>query len=549
MFSWHTRLLRFLFLYLCICILSPLLFSSHALAYANADPITITSQTDTISFPKGIDFQMSAQDAAGAITRATLLIIYNSEGYQAQRVVNPPNPSQSVTLSWHENTTGNGFAPPGTQISYFWRLQDNTGHTYTEAAQNFTVIDNRFTWQHLSQGLLQVNWYNQSTTFGQAVLDQASTNLKRISANLGGELQHPINLWVYKTEEDFHSSLPPDTQEWVGGIAFPTLNQATVVVDTLTANTLIRDMPHELTHLVFHQLTEQGILAPTWIDEGLAVYNQLYREPEMTRRLKDGLNTHSLLRLSDITMHFPADADKAYLAYAQSWNLVDYMYNTFGKAKMAALIRAMNNSRSDFEGDVTRALGVDLPHLENQWHLYLNQPAILSSTQAQPASQAVSNQVTPPTMTDSNAPFLLLLGGLLILLPIIGMGGLFAYQRRSREKAVTIQGAQHMINARLASRNAAMGPFFPAGSSSPIPPSPYPASWQQPPYRQTQPDIRAVRPPQSLSNTPVAQWGPVYPAPSENGSGQPDPSNTLSQHFSRTQEYVGQRPNKQAPQE
>src|SRR5258706_247623 len=144
-----------------------------------------------------------------------------------------------------------------------------------------------FSSQHLAQGQLQVNWYNRPTGFGQIVMTNANTSLARITDNLGGGLLHPVNLWIYQNDTDFRGSLPPSTHEWVGGIAFPSLQEAFVVVQDSNADTLRRDMPHEMTHLVFHQRIEKGISAPTWFDEGLAVYNQQYHEPEMAFRLKE----------------------------------------------------------------------------------------------------------------------------------------------------------------------------------------------------------------------------------------------------------------------
>src|SRR5260370_744311 len=102
-------------------------------------------------------------------------------------------------------------------------------------------------------------------------------------------------------------------------------------------------MPHEMTHLVFHQLTAHANVIPTWFDEGLAVYNQMYHEPEMTARLQKALDTQTLLSLDDISGGFPPDADKAYLAYAQRCNLVAYMHSTFGQARMTA-----NTGKTDF---------------------------------------------------------------------------------------------------------------------------------------------------------------------------------------------------------
>lgn len=422
------RLLRLLLILLCICIFSPFVAPTRVLAATNS--LAVTNQSDTVNYPDSIDFQVTADDTSSNITQATIFIQYVGEiGYQLQQQVKASPPANVVTFSWRENTTGYYFAPPGTQVSYYWQFLDSVGNRYTGQSQTFTVTDGRFNWQHMNQGLVQVNWYNRPASFGQAVMNQASANIQRIGDDLGGRLNHPINLWIYQSSDDFKSALPPDEHEWVGGIAFPRANAASIVVENLNDITLQRDMPHELTHLVFHQLINQGITAPTWFDEGLAVDHQLYHEPEMTLTLKDALARHTLLRLSPITSSFPADANQAYLAYAQSWNLVAYMYHTFGQSKMIALIKAMNQPQNDFDQDLQQALGLDQIHLENQWRLSLNQPPILSpanqSTELHPRSATV-------TLTDPEEPLLLSIGTLMIILPALGLGYLFVYQKRSR---------------------------------------------------------------------------------------------------------------------
>ena len=525
MLLWHTRWLKILLISFSICILSPSLFSSRAFAFA--DPITVTSQADTVTFPKGIDFQAGAHDASSTITQATIFFMYNANGgFQEHHQVDLSTPMHNVVLHWHQDTSSNEtFTPPGTLITYYWLVQDSAGNSHTGTQQTFSVVDNRFSWQHQTQGMLQVNWYNRPASFGQAVLDQASLNIKRIGGNLGGGLKYPINLWVYQSSDDFHGSLPPQTYEWVGGIAFPSLNQASVVVDSLADDTLIRDMPHELTHLIFHQLIAQGIFAPVWFDEGMAVYNQIYHEPLMTSRFKDALSTHSLIALNDISLNFPADGDKAYLAYAQSWNLIDYMFHTFGKLKVAALIRAMNNPQSDFEQDMTLAFGVDPAHLENQWHLYLNQPATLRPDQLTPATSPIQKTIALPTTTDSNAPLLILVGLLLILLPIFGISGLLAYQRRCQVPAL---------------------PQVPPMVANPQPPFDVPPSNQYLPY--TSPARYTGQPmPYPMQMSHPAPSSP-YPANVDGDQTMEDASSLQFLH-NHNQEYASRQPNKQAPQE
>ena len=425
-------LLQLMLLCFCCLMLLPVAFSARVLAYN--DPITITSQTDAVHFPAYIDFTMSANDSVSPITQATIYIAYKElpNATPVEHTVTISRPARFVSLRWHEDTGGDNFHYAGTPVEYYWVLQDSLNHQYTESPQDFTVLDTRFSWQHLSQGLLQVNWYKRPLSFGQILLAKAQTSLTHISQVLGGGLLHPINLWVYANDLDFHGALAPGAYEWVGGEAHPQLNEAFISVTDSEDDTLVRDMPHEMTHLIFHQLIGQGQLPPTWFDEGLAVYNQFYHEPEMNFRFNQALASHTLLRLDTITNGFPADAQKAYLAYGESWNLVDYMYSTFGEAKMALLIQKMN-SYTAFDQDLTQALGEDQVHLENQWRLHLNQPPILGPDEITPTPKPLAQASIPQsTLTDNTAPVLLTLGGLLIVLPMIGIVAILVYQRRSR---------------------------------------------------------------------------------------------------------------------
>lgn len=391
---------------------------------------------------------MTANDKDAPITLAALFITFKDTPERLSEQHNIPisNPARSITLHWHKDTTGNNFHSPGTPVEYHWELQDSFNIQYSEAPQDFTTVDTRFSWQHLSQGLLQVNWYNRSRDFGQLVLSRANVSLAHISQVLGNGLLHPINLWIYANDIDFHGALPPNSYEWVGGEAHPYLNEAFISVRDGEDTTLIRDMPHEMTHLVFHQLIAQGPQAPTWFDEGLAVFNQFYHEPEMKYRLDRALASHTLLRLNEISDGFPADGNKAYLAYAQSWNLIGYIYSTFGQAKLTLVIKKMNDPQTDFNTDLTQALGEDQLHLENQWRLHLNQPSILSLDQTTPKTKPLIQTNLPQNEAiDSTELLFIALGVLLIVLPLIGIVAVFVYQRRRRQEVLAVQAAQHVL--------------------------------------------------------------------------------------------------------
>lgn len=550
----HTRLLPLL---LC-CLFSSLLFfmavPRHALALAPADPITVSSSQYTMHFPTSIDFSISAHDTSSTINKAIITLTIGSA--PETHVVNV-KPSSSVTIAWHEETgSGDNFQPPGTKVDYAWQIQDGAGNTYTTPNREFTTIDTRFNWQHLSQGMLQVNWYNRDQNFGQIMLNQASASVNHISGILGGGLLIPINLWVYQTDKDFHGSLAPGSYEWVGGQAQPSLNEASIVVVGSSDTTLIRDMPHELTHLVFHQFTARGILAPTWFDEGLAVYNQTYHEPEMEQTFDNALADNGLLRLDDIWNGFPADANKAYLAYAQSWKLVDYMYTTFGQARMAQLIQKMNNPATDLNQDLKQALGEDQLHLENQWRLHYHQPSVLPADQVTPISQQPQLPRTLPGTTDSST--LPLTGiGFVLILGALGVMALLVVNLRRRNRILTASSVNRTAIPWYPPSPSGQQPGYPPARypqpgyppigypQSGYPPTAYPPPWyqptgQQPGYQQEVP-LPIVH--QSHNYEPTT-WGSAqtpWGGQWRNGATEPP--------YTPGRESLSQHPTQPAPQE
>ena len=591
---------------LLICIISISFFSfafSSKPASAFDSPIAILSQSDTVHFPAYIDFSLTAIDSTSPITSATIYITFKDVPYggEMEYPVTINHPAQRISLNFRDDTSSTqNFHSPGTPVEYYWVLQDNALRQSVALPQDFTTIDTRFSWQHLSQGLLQINWYNRPTSFGQLLLSKANDSITHISQVLGGGMLHTINLWIYSSNSDFHGALAPNSYEWVGGEAHPYLNEAFISVVDANDDTLVRDMPHELTHLVFHQLVAQGPTPPIWFDEGMAVYNQLYHEPDMRARFQQALSTKTLLRLYTISDSFPADADQAYLAYAQSWDLIDYMYKTFGQSRMALLIQKMNNPQSDFDQELTAALGIDSLHLENQWRLHLGQSAILTPDQITPTAQPVVHPTPTVISTDNTTPILLTTGMLLIFLPILGIIAIFAYQRRKRQQqtqaalvAQNIQGnlplngqnfpkppyrpihpnsngqfsytnpAQYAQNGVAKPPQTYMPFFYPEAEQAfdtPAPTSqnsssPQNLQSQQPPN--SRPGQQAPKSQQHpiSNNVPSFSWIADYPASKANGTQpyvnaqpSPEPSEQPNQ-FDQFQERIHKQPAKQAPQE
>jgi hypothetical protein len=109
------------------------------------------------------------------------------------------------------------------------------------------------------------------------------------------------------------------------------------------------------------------------------------------------------------------------------------MYKTFGQDKMHALIQAMASRTHTFSDDLQQAIGLDLAHLENQWHLYLGQPPTLSQSQ-QTQNQSDQTPTKSVAISNSTNPALITLGITLISISILTFSGLTIYQRRRKQK-------------------------------------------------------------------------------------------------------------------
>nr|BBH94581.1 hypothetical protein KTA_27800 [Thermogemmatispora argillosa] len=423
--------------------------ASPAQAKPSADPISVTAQSQSVHFPDYIDFQLSAVDSLAPIVSAAIHISIPMFGFDDTETVSV-NKSKNITVDWRMNTSGDNYVLPGTSITYYWELTDSIDNVHLTKYTNFIVSDTRFTWQSATQGYMRLHWYNTAPGFSQALLSRALSDEEHLTQVTGMSYHHVFDLWVYSSDSAFRRALPPDTFEWVGGVAFPPLNEAFFTVSSPTDETLVRDMPHEMTHLLLHQTVSDRVAIPHWFDEGLAVYCQLFQEPELTDRLNEALRTHSLLPLIQIMNHFPSDSDTAELAYAESWNLVSYMFQTFGKADMEHLLQLLSSGKQNFDQALQAAIGEDQAHLENQWHLALHQPPTLSpaemQTPAVPPASTARLQLPTPATSDSHDPLLLALGTALMLAALLGTMLLLASVRHQRLQAMeAVQAAEQIL--------------------------------------------------------------------------------------------------------
>ena len=165
-----------------------------------------------------------------------------------------------------------------------------------------------------------------------------------------------------------------------------------------------RILPHELSHLVVYQTTQNPYnRPPVWLDEGLAITNQEAQEPEMATALKNATAAGALIRLRSLQGAFPADPDAAYLAYAESASVVRFLIARYGAAKVGATLTAFRDGVT-YDEALRAGIGADTDALDAAWRAWA--PAALGVSPAAqtalaglaaPAASVTAGEIAPGT--------------------------------------------------------------------------------------------------------------------------------------------------------
>ncbi|MCF8032886.1 MAG: hypothetical protein K9K66_07730 [Desulfarculaceae bacterium] len=122
---------------------------------------------------------------------------------------------------------------------------------------------------------------------------------------------------------------------------------------------------HELAHL-YLAAGLKGRHAPLWLEEGLAM--QLSGEAGwgLAAAMTRAVLGPGLLPLSSLEKRFPPSAERASLAYAQSYYLVGWLLNKYGEKALSEVVRSLSQGRP-LTAALQRATGHSLAVLEENF--------------------------------------------------------------------------------------------------------------------------------------------------------------------------------------
>ncbi|MDD5127800.1 MAG: peptidase MA family metallohydrolase [Dehalococcoidales bacterium] len=337
--------------------------------------LAVTGSSVKVNFPATIDFALSVKSNTEV---ADIRLHYTVERMGFARVVSEAyvefQPAKTVEARWTWDMRRTGGLPPGSNLEYWWTVKDSGGGQLATDRAKLKLDDNRFTWRSKTQGKVTIYWYQGDDVFANRLMTATQEALARLAADTGAALEQPVRIFVYGNYDDLRGSMI-FPQEWTGGVAFTEYGILAIGIAPNNISWGTGAIAHELSHLTIHQMTYNPYGGmPTWLDEGLAMNTEGELEPDFTVLLIDAIAKNKLLTVRSIASPFSAYSDESRLAYAQSYSIVRFLTDTYGKDKMFELLKTFRHG-SGYDEAFVKVYGFDMDELNSLWRAYLTKKA------------------------------------------------------------------------------------------------------------------------------------------------------------------------------
>ena len=344
--------------------------------------IQVTNDRTTFDFPNTATF--SAEIQSGDQVKAVVLQ-YGVDQLTCGTVIAEAfpdfTPSKDVQVSWAWDMRQTGSLPPGAKLWWDWQVTDAGGVQYTSPRQTAVWLDSQHPWQTLTGGNINLHWYSGGNSFGQELHDNAVQALTRLTKDIGVGTDLPVDLYIYADSNDLQAAVLY-APSWTGGQAFPENDIVIIGISPSELDWGKSTEAHELTHvLVGHETFSCLGFVPQWLNEGLAMYGEGGPDTAMQATFDSALANNTLASLRALSGNFPEASDQASLAYGESYSVVNYLIQQYGREKMTALLLALRDGNTADQALQT-VYGFDVDGLEKLWRASIGAPVSSGSAQA-----------------------------------------------------------------------------------------------------------------------------------------------------------------------
>ncbi len=329
--------------------------------------VSIARNRAIADFPDTIAFTI---DGSSTLPVTSINLEYGTDKRslvsEVSRVEPEYAPGIKIRTSWVWEMKKSGSLPPGAKVWWQWRIIDDKGRTYVTPRQTIIFMDTRYQWQVEIAQDLDLYWHGLGTSLVKDLTKGVESKLSRIKLEVNIPEERKPKVFVYPNSEELRSAVL-FTQEWTGALAFWDYNIILIPVRPATLEWSKRTLAHEITHL----LVREAVFGPfgdipTWLNEGLAQYAEGDMDEYGRKILDEAIKEDKLLSVRSLGGGFPADPDRASLAYAQSNSLVSYLVNTYGWIKMRELLTVFKEG-STYDNALKKVYDFDTSGLEKRW--------------------------------------------------------------------------------------------------------------------------------------------------------------------------------------
>lgn len=223
----------------------------------------------------------------------------------------------------------------------------------------------------------RTDWIRQSNPYADVIsapadrkigLDLARYSVEaipRIAKELGVSTGGPLQIYIAESQEEFlamQPNLPPD---WADGTAWPKngwIFLRSPRIRSGIASPLQQVLDHEIAHILLGRAFAHRPV-PRWLQEGVAQHVAKEYSPQTIDQLGSFAEPMSL---TELAKGFPKDSFRAQIAYAQSADVIAFIFREFGSASLQILIKEMSQG-VDFNVAIKKATGLDPDELDIAW--------------------------------------------------------------------------------------------------------------------------------------------------------------------------------------
>ncbi len=298
------------------------------------------------TYGQNITFDVSLD--GGAPDKLELLL--RTPGSDAAFVVPVDATGPRASYVWN---TAVDYVTPNTLVTYQWRAFDGDEVTVSDEA-TIRYDDDRpgLDWQSRQLGEATVHWYGDAEAQAVRFGELTALGVERGEERLGTTLAGPVDVFVYASRDAFFGALGPGAREWTGAAAFSEI-RTIFMWNSAEAGSqayLETAMVHEVTHIVFHDATDNPFHEPArWLNEGIATWSEAGDAGGDRAIVENEASGGGLFAFDAITEQFPIGERGGRLSYAQGTTMVDLIVDTYGPEALARITAAYRDGASDAE--------------------------------------------------------------------------------------------------------------------------------------------------------------------------------------------------------